>query len=403
METKKAAVGFIFVTILLDIIGMGIIIPVMPKLISELIHGNLSDASRWGGWLMFAYSIMQFIFAPIIGNLSDRYGRRPVLLISLFAFGIDYIFLALAPTIGWLFLGRMIAGIAGASYTTGQAYIADVSPPEKRAQNFGMIGAAFGIGFIIGPVLGGILGQYGSRLPFYASAAIALLNWLYGYFILPESLPASNRRKFDWKRANPLGSLKQMSKYPLLIGLGASLLCIYIGAHALQSTWSYFTMEAFQWNEAMIGYSLGFAGIMIAIVQAGLIRIVVPRIGPKRALYAGLILHGIGQLLFALSTEGWMLFAVMVPYCLGGLAGPSIQSIMSAQVKPNEQGELQGAFASMLSLTSIIGPPLMTNLFAHFTKHDASLYLPQAPFIAGVLLAGGSIFFAMKTLKGYVH
>src|SRR5690606_25060007 len=236
--SKKAALGFIFITLLLDVIGFGIIIPVMPKLIEELIHGDLSAASRWGGWLTFAFAIMQFICAPVLGNLSDRYGRRPVLLFSLFGFGIDYILLALAPTIGWLFVGRIIAGITGASFTTASAYIADISAPADRAKNFGMIGAAFGLGFIIGPVIGGLLGSMGPRVPFIAAAILSLMNWLYGYFVLPESLSKENRRSFSWKRANPMGSLMHLRKYPALGGLIVSLMLIYIAGHSVQSTWA---------------------------------------------------------------------------------------------------------------------------------------------------------------------
>jgi DHA1 family tetracycline resistance protein-like MFS transporter len=237
----------------------------------ELTGGGMSDASVYGGWLMFAFAAMQFIFSPILGGLSDQYGRRPVILISLFGFGLDYILVALAPSIGWLFLGRIFAGITGASFTAASAYIADVSTPEKRAQNFGMIGAAFGLGFIIGPVIGGVLGQYGARVPFYAAAGVTLLNWLYGYFVLPESLSKENRRSFDWKRANPIGSLMHLRKYPVISGLVISLVCIYVAAHAVQSTWSYFTMEKLKWDEAMVGYSLGVVGILVSLVQGLLI------------------------------------------------------------------------------------------------------------------------------------
>jgi DHA1 family tetracycline resistance protein-like MFS transporter len=246
---REAALGFIFITLLIDITGFGIVIPVFPKLIEHLIHGNLSDAARYGGWLTFAYSVMQFLFAPVLGNLSDKYGRRPVLLGSLLGFSIDYTFLAFAPSIWWLFVGRIIAGITGASFTTASAYIADVSTPEKRAQNFGIIGAAFGLGFIIGPVLGGVLGQYSTKLPFLAAAGLALLNATYGYFILPESLAKENRRGFEWKRANPIGSLVQLKKYPAVSGLIASLILIYIAAHAVQSTWTFFTMVRVKWCE----------------------------------------------------------------------------------------------------------------------------------------------------------
>ena len=313
---RSAAVGFIFITLLLDVIGFGIIIPVIPKLIMGLSGKDLSHASQIGGWLMFAYAIMQFTFAPILGGLSDQYGRRPILLGSLFGFGIDYLFSAFAPTIGWLFVGRMIAGIMGSSFTTASAYIADVSPPEKRSQNFGLIGAAFGLGFIIGPAIGGFLGAYGPRAPFIAAACLAFLNWLYGLFILPESLKPENRRAFDWKRANPVGTLSQLRKYPIISGLLVSLVLLYIAAWAVQGGWSYYTMEKFQWDERMVGISLSVVGLITAIVQAGLIRIIIPKLGQQRGVYVGLSLYCFGFLCFAFATKGWMMFAALVPYCL---------------------------------------------------------------------------------------
>ena len=396
----KAALGFIFVTLLIDVIGIGVIIPVIPKLIEQLIHGNLSDASTYGGWLMFAYAFMQFFFSPILGNLSDKYGRRPVLLLSLFGFGIDYIFVAFAPSIVWLFVGRIIAGIMGASFTTATAYIADVSEPEKRAQNFGMIGVAFGLGFIIGPVLGGMIGgAYGPRAPFLAAAALALVNWLYGFFILPESLPKENRRPFDWKRANPLGSLLHLKKYPVVLGMVASLVLIYMAAHATQSTWTYFTMKKFGWDETLVGYSLGFVGLTVAIVQGGLIRVIVPKLGQIRSVYIGLSLYAVGFLLFAFASQGWMMYAFMIPYAFGGISGPSMQGIMSGQVPANEQGELQGALTSLISVTSIIGPPLMTNLFAYYTDPNVSIYFPGAPFLMGAVLTVISAVLARTSLK----
>ena len=245
---KSAAIGFIFITLLIDITGWGIIIPVVPKLIEELIQADVSEAAKYGGWLSFAYAFIQFVFSPLVGNLSDKYGRRPVILLSLFGFSVDYIFLALSPTIWWLFVGRIIAGITGASVTTASAYIADISTDEDRAKNFGLIGAAFGIGFIIGPVLGGVLGHYGSRVPFYAAAALCLINFVYGYFILPESLPKENRRALDWKRANPIGSFKFLKKHPEISGLTTVLILIYIGGHAVQSNWSFYTMYRFGWD-----------------------------------------------------------------------------------------------------------------------------------------------------------
>lgn len=397
--TKNAAIGFIFITMLIDVTGLGIIIPVLPELIKNMVNGNLSDASVYNGWLTFAYAGMQFVCAPILGNLSDKYGRRPVLLFSLFGFGIDYLFLAFAPSIGWLFVGRIITGITGASFTTASAYIADVSEPEKRAQNFGLIGVAFGVGFIIGPTLGGILGELGTRVPFYTSAALCLLNWLYGYFVLPESLSVENRRPFQWSRANPVGSLVQLKKYPAVLGLIASLVLVYISMHAVQSTWTYFNMYKFNWSKALVGYSLGFVGITVAIVQGGLIRIIIPKIGQHRSVYTGLLFTSLGFLLFAFAAKGWMMFAFMIPYALGGISGPAIQGIISTQVPANEQGELQGGLTSLMSATTIIGPPIMTGLFAYFTKPGAPLLFPGAPFLAGALLSLLSALLAYRTFK----
>jgi len=396
---KQAALGFIFITLLIDSIGFGIIIPVMPTLITQMIHGNLSVASEYGGWLTFAYSFMQFICAPIVGNLSDKYGRRPVLLFSLFGFGVDYLFLSVAPTIWWLFVGRIIAGITGASFTTASAYIADISTPEKRAQNFGLIGAAFGLGFIIGPGIGGQLTNYGIRFPFFAAAVLALLNWLYGYFILPESLSKEHRRQFEWKRANPLGSLMQLKKYPAVAGLIVSLILVYISVHAVQSTWTFYNMEKFNWTPQLVGYSLTFVGVMIALVQGGLIRAIIPKLGKERSVYVGLGLYSIGFLLFAFATKGWMMFAFLIPYALGGIAGPSIQGIISTHVPPNEQGELQGALTSLMSATSIVGPVLMTSLFAYFTDKNAPLIFPGAPFAMGAFLTMLSSLLAYRSLK----
>jgi DHA1 family tetracycline resistance protein-like MFS transporter len=396
---KSPAIGFIFVTLLIDVIGLGIIIPVLPKLITELVGGSLSDAARYGGWILFSYSFVQFICAPIVGGLSDQFGRRPVLLASLLGFALDYMFLAYAPTVGWLFVGRIIAGIMGASFTTGAAYIADVSTPEKRAQNFGLIGAAFGLGFIIGPVLGGLLGQYGSRVPFLAAGGLSMVNFIYGYFILPESLKPENRRKFSWDRANPAGALKNLQRYPVISGLIVSLALLYIANHAIQSNWSYYTMEKFNWDAQIIGYSLGAMGLLGAIVQGGLIRIIIPKIGQKRGIYIGLFLYSVGFILFAFAVKTWMMFAFMVPYILGGIAGPSLQGIISTQVPSNEQGELQGAMTSLMSLTSIIGPPLMSNLFYFFTKSDAPVYFPGAPMLMAAILTLVSAFLARKSLR----
>ena len=398
---KKSAIGFIFITLLIDFTGFGIIIPVLPRLIEQLTGGGLSVAAIYGGWLTISYSVMQFIGAPILGGLSDRYGRRPILLASLFGLGADYIFLAFAPTIAWLFVGRIIAGITGASFTTAMAYIADVSEPEKKAQNFGMIGAAFGIGFIVGPVVGGLFSQFGLRIPFLISAGLALINWLYGYFILPESLLPENRRAFDWKRANPVGSLLRIKKYPALAGLLTALFLLYIAAHAVQSSWTYYTMEKFNWNEAWVGYSLGFVGIIIGVVQGGLIRIIIPKIGQEKAVYYGLILYLIGFVLFAFATQGWMMFVFMLPYGLAGIFGPAMQGIISNNVEANGQGEIQGVTAGLMSAAAIIGPLLMTNLFAYFTNKSHSVYFPGAPFLLAAVLTVLAIFICSASLKRY--
>lgn len=396
---QQHALIFIFITILLDVTGLGIIIPVFPGLIMQLIGGGLSEASFYGGWLMFVYASMQFVFAPVIGALSDRYGRRPVLLFSLLGFGLDYIVMGLAPTIVWLFVGRVLSGLTGASMTTAAAYIADVSPPEKRAQNFGIIGAGFGLGFIIGPVIGGLLGQFGPRVPFFAAAGLTLLNTLYGFLVLPESLPAEKRRAFQWKRANPLGSLRKLGDYPVILGLVGALVFIYLSQHATQSTWTYYTMEKFDWHEKEVGYSLGFIGLMVAIVQGALTRVLIPRLGPARAVYTGLTLNCLGFLGFAFATQGWMMYAIMVPFAFGGLAGPSLQGIISNQVPGNAQGELQGALTSLVSLTAIFGPPFMTHLFGWFTSGVAPVHFPGAPFFAAFVLVLISIVWAIRPLR----
>ncbi|MBL7742555.1 MAG: TCR/Tet family MFS transporter [Chitinophagaceae bacterium] len=397
--SKQAAIKFIFITLLIDVMGWGLIIPVMPDLIAQLKHIPVNEASPYGAWLLSAYAITQFVFAPVIGNLSDKYGRRPVLLFSLLGFGIDYLFLALAPAYSWLFIGRVIAGITGASFTTASAYIADISTPETRAKNFGMVGAAFGLGFIIGPALGGLLGGWGIRAPFYAAAILCLLNCLYGYFILPESLSGEHRREFHWKRANPFGSLQLLKRYPAVGGLAVSFFLIYMAAQAVQGNWSFFTIYRFQWNERMVGISLAVVGLLVGVVQAGLTRVINPKLGNEKSVYAGLSLYTIGLLLFAFATQSWMMFAFLVPYCLGGIAGPALQSILAGHVPPNEQGELQGALTSLMSLTTIIGPPLMNNLFYHFTKKSAPVHFPGVSFLLGAFFMLLSVAIAWNVLR----
>ncbi|WP_295674192.1 TCR/Tet family MFS transporter [uncultured Mucilaginibacter sp.] len=395
----QAALGFIFVTILIDVMGFGIIIPVLPKLIQHLIHGSLSQAAIYAGGLAFAYAAMQFFFSPVIGNLSDKFGRRPVLLSSLLGFGIDYLFLAFAPSIGWLFVGRVIAGITGASFTTANAYIADISTPDKRAANFGLVGVAFGIGFIFGPVIGGFLGGFNTQYPFIAAAVLALLNAGYGYFILPESLAVENRRPFSWLRANPIGSLLQLNKYKKVFGLAVSLFLVYFAVQSVQSVWTFYTIQKFAWSNRMVGLSLGFVGIMVAAVQGGLIRIVIPKLGQERSIWIGLSLYSIGLFLFAFASQGWMMFVILVPYCLGGIAGPALQGYMSNSVPANEQGELQGGLTSLISLSSIFGPLIMAWSFSFFTSKAAPFQFPGAPFVLGAVLMLASTFLAIRSFK----
>ncbi len=395
---QKAAIGFIFITLLIDVIGFGIIIPVIPKLIEELAHVGVSEASQIGGWLMSSFAATQFCFSPLMGNLSDKYGRRPVLLASLFAFSLDYIILVFAPTLAWLFVGRIIAGITGASFSTATAYIADISNAENRAKNFGMIGAAFGLGFVIGPVLGGLLGSFGARVPFMVAAGLCMLNFLYGYFILPESLKPENRRKFEWKRAIPGVSLMNLKKYPAIGGLIVALILVYLGSHAVQSNWSFFTIEKFKWDSKMIGFSLAAVGLLVGAVQGGLTRVINPKLGNEKSIYIGLALYTLGMFLFAFASQSWMMFVFLIPYCLGGICGPALQSIMAQHVPANEQGELQGSLAGLMSATTIIGPAMMTNIFAYFTSKSAPVYFPGSSFFLGFLFMLASAIVAYYAL-----
>lgn len=398
-KSKKASVWFIFITLLIDVTGFGIIIPVMPGIIQELTGTNISGAARYGAWLVAVYAGMQFLFAPLIGAISDRYGRRPVLLCSLFGFFIDYLLLAFAPTITWLFIGRFLAGIFGASFTTAGAYIADISEPEKRAQNFGMMGAAFGMGFVLGPVIGGLLGDLGNRVPFFVAAGLTFCNWLYGYFILPESLKEENRRTFTWQRANPIGTIKSLFRFKVVAGLFGALALLYLASHAVQSNWSFYTIEKFKWTETQIGISLGVVGIVFGLVQGVLIRKTIPLMGEERSIYTGLALYAIGFMLYAFANQGWMMYGITIVYCLGGIAGPALQGVMSKLIPPNEQGELQGGFTSVMSLTAIVGPLLMNGIFSYYTSDNAPLYFPGAAMLVGGILTLGSAFLAWVTLK----
>ncbi|QKJ30477.1 TCR/Tet family MFS transporter [Mucilaginibacter mali] len=400
---RQAALGFIFATLLIDIMGFAIIIPVLPYLIKDLTHADISQVTAYGGWLMVAYAVMQFLCSPIVGNLSDKYGRRPVLLCSLLGFSIDYFLCAFAPTYGLLFIGRIIAGMTGASFTTASAYISDVSTPEKKAANFGLIGVAFGVGFILGQGIGGLLGGLNIHYPFIAAGALALLNALYGYFILPESLDKEHRRPFDWKRANPIGTLKQLAKYENVLGLAASLFLIYFAAQAVQSLWSYYTIEKFDWNPKLVGASLAVVGVLTALVQGGLIRITLPKLGQEKSIWMGLLCYSIGLILFAFASQSWMMFAFLVPYCLGGIAGPALQGYISNNVPKNAQGELQGGLTSLMSLSSIFGPLVMTQTFYFFTKKGAPIQFPGAPFLLGSVLMLASAILAVRNFRKQVN
>ncbi|MDB5269040.1 MAG: transporter [Hymenobacter sp.] len=398
-DKRSPALGFIFITILIDVIGLGIIIPVVPKLIEQLTGEGLSRAAIYSGWLTFAYASAQFCFAPVMGGLSDKLGRRPVLLTSLLGLGLDYVFVSFAPTLAWLFVGRVIAGMAGASFTTATAYIADISTPEKRAQNFGLVGAAFGIGFVLGPWLGGQLGVFGARVPFMAAAALSLCNLLYGYFVLPESLTPDKRRPFEWRRANPVASLLRLGKYPTILGLVAALVLLYLAGSATQSVWTFYTMLKFSWTEKMVGNSLAVIGLFTGLVQGGLVRVAIPKLGAARAIVVGLLCYTVGFVLFAFAPNGWLMLAFLAPYCLGGISGPALQSTISGQVPATEQGELQGALTSLISVTGVVGPLMMSYLFGEFTRKGAPVYFPGAPFILGAVLALGSVVLAVYSLR----
>lgn len=382
----RLALGVVFVTALLNSIGFGIIMPVLPSLLMEVTADTMAEAASFGGWLMFAYAATQFFAAPVLGALSDRFGRRPVLLVSLVVLGCDYLIMWWAPTFGWLLLGRILSGAAGATYSTCNAYVADISEPEERAQNFGLMGAAFGLGFIIGPVIGGLLGEIGPRTPFLAAAGLSFANLLWGAVVLPESLATGKRRAFEWRRANPTGALKALRRYPMVFGLVGAYVLFMMGHHVLPATWSFFTMEKFGWSPDQVGYSLGFVGVLMVLVQAVLLRAVLPKLGPRRAGSVGFTFCAAAFVGYALAADAWMLYGFLAVGALQGFATPAMQGLMTSQVGDDEQGELQGGLASMSSLTAIISPPLMTQIFATFTAADAPVYLPGAPFLAAAAL-----------------
>lgn len=396
----QLAFAFIFITVLLDSIGLGIIMPVVPHLIMDIDGDSLTNAARTSGFLMFAFASMQFIASPLLGNLSDRFGRRPVLLCSLLAMGLNYLLMGWAPTLFWLFVGRIIGGISASTYGTANAYIADTFPADKRAQYFALLGAAFGAGFILGPAIGGFLGEYGPRTPFYAAAGLTFLNIIYGYFVLPESLKQADRRPFQLSRAHPLAAFKQLRKYPVVISLLMVYFFYQLGHFALPSVWAFFTIERFDWSPRDIGFSLSAIGVAMIFVQAYLIRLVLPKWGPMKTAVVGLIATTVSFIGYAFVPYAWMMYPIIAISALQGFVAPSVQSIMSARIPTNAQGELQGAIGSMSGLVAILSPPVMTQLFAHFSSDQAVVYFPGAPFFVAALLTLLALVTLLRTAAG---
>jgi len=398
---RRAALAFIFVTVLLDMLGIGLMIPVLPKLVVAFKGGDTAAAAEVFGLFGTAWALMQFVFSPVQGALSDRFGRRAVILISNLGLGLDYILMALAPNLGWLFVGRVISGITAASVSTSFAYIADVTPAEKRAASFGMIGMAFGVGFVLGPAVGGLLGSISLRLPFWGSAGLSLLNFCYGLLILPESLPAERRAGFVWKRANPIGSLLLLRGYPQLFGLAAVNFLHGLAHVALPSTFVLYAGYRYGWDERTVGLTLAGVGVCSAIVQGGVVRPLVKRLGERSTMLIGLACGGAGFAIYGLAPTG-LVFCLGVPVMsLWGLANPAVQALMTRRVGPTEQGQLQGALGSLQGVAGLIGPGLFTLTFAHFIAPGQSWQLPGAPFmLAALLLFAGALVGVRATRKG---
>lgn len=382
----RHSIIFIFCTVLIDAIGIGIIVPITPDLLRELGSFSLSEAALWGGYLGFSYALMQFMFGPVLGNLSDRFGRRPIILFSLGALSLDYIIMGLAPSLWLLFIGRILAGIAGATHSTANAYMADISPPEKRAQNFGLLGAAFGLGFIIGPLIGGLIGDLGTRLPFFVAAALGILNLLYGLWVMPESLSKEKRRPFHVARANPLGVVRQIQKVPMVAWFFVTLFLFDIAQFTYPAVWSFYAKEAFKWSNSQIGLSLAAVGICFAIVQGGLIRFFLAKFGEAATTILGLTFNFFGLVGLAFATQLWVVYALIPLAALGAMVTPALGALMSNATPDNAQGELQGGMTSVTAITLIISPLLMTQLFGAYTKADTTLYFPGAPFLAAAIL-----------------
>jgi len=397
---RQASVFFILVTIFLDMLGIGLILPVLPELVKTFVAGE-SQAAYMYGVLASVYALMQFLFAPVFGALADRFGRRPVILSSLFGYGLDYLLLALAPGLAWLVVARVVSGIMGANITTANAYIADVSTPETRGRNFGFIGAAFGLGFVFGPAVGGLLGSVSLRLPFFVAAGLVLLNFLYGLFVLPESLKPENRRAFSLRRANPLGGLGQLGKYPVVAGMAFAFVFFNLAQFGLQTVWVLYTGYRFGWGELANGLTLALVGVTTALVQALLTQRVIARFGERRTILIGLSVSCLAFLFYGLASEGWMMLATVVFGSLGGVAFPAIQGFIAGQVRPDEQGATQGALTSLQSLASILGPVASTALFGYFTSPLAPFRLPGVTFLAGSVLILVTVLMVARLFTRY--
>jgi DHA1 family tetracycline resistance protein-like MFS transporter len=385
----------VFMILFLDVIGIAIIMPVLPAYLEELTGGSVSDAALDGGWLLVVYAIMQFLFAPLLGNLSDRFGRRPILLISVLTFAIDNFICAVATSFWMLFVGRALAGFSGGSFATCSAYIADISTEENRAKNFGLIGIAFGVGFTIGPVIGGFLGEFGPRVPFFGAALVSFLNFAAAYFLLPETLDAKHRRPFEWKRANPLGALKQMRHYPGIGWVAAVMFLFWLAHSVYPAVWSFVGTYRYGWSEGQIGLSLGIYGIGAAIVMGLVLPKVVPVLGEWKTAVIGLCFSVVGLTGYAFAWEGWMVYVIIVMTVMENVADPPLRSIAAGKVPPSAQGELQGALTSLSSITTIIGPVIFTQLFGYFTKPDAPVTFAGAPYLmaAFFILVAAVVFF----------
>lgn len=395
-KERPAAVAFVFAVVLIDVIALGIIIPVLPKLVEDMLGGNTPRAAEIYGLFGTAWAVMQFLSAPVLGALSDRFGRRPVLLLSMLGHGLDYILMALAPNLVWLFIGRVISGVTAASFSTAYAYIADVTAPEKRAKQFGLMGAAFGVGFVLGPAVGGILGAYDPRLPFWAAAAFSLANALYGWFVLPESLPQDKRSPFRWKGANPLGSLRLLRGHPVLLGMGGVALLYQLAHASLPAVAVLYCSYRYGWDTQMVGLSLAAVGIASGIVQGGLVQTFISWLGERRTLLVGLVCGAAGFATYGFAATGAWFFAGIPLMGLWGLAGASAQALMSRHVGPEAQGQLQGANSSIMAFASMIGPTLFTLTFAAAIRPDAGVHLPGAPFLLAAALMVSATLLAWR-------